>query len=83
MITNWLLVIGMLLAGAVCYLWGLTRGIRTTERKYAHEYDRGYVAGMNWAETRMRRERNGREMLSQLEELWEEDGNNVIDAGSY
>lgn len=83
MITNWLLVIGMLLAGAVCYLWGLTRGIRTTERKYAHEYDRGYVAGMNRAETRMRREASGREMLSQLEELWEEDGNNVIDAGSY
>lgn len=83
MITNWLLVIGMLLAGAVCYLWGLTRGIRTTERKYAHEYDKGYVAGMNQAEKRMRREENGREMLSQLEELWEEDGNNVIDAGSY
>lgn len=81
MITNWLLVLGTLLAGAVCYLWGLTRGIRTTERKYAHEYDRGYVAGMNQAEKRMRREAKGREMLSQLEELWE--GDNILDGGEY
>lgn len=81
MITNWLLVIGMVLAGVLCYLWGLTRGVTETERKYAHEYDRGYVAGMNWAEKRMRREENGREMLSQLEELWEED--NILDAGEY
>lgn len=85
MITNWLLVIGMVLAGVLCYLWGLTRGINETERKYAHEYDRGYVdgmaAGMDWAETRMRREQNGREMLSQLEELWKED--NILDGGEY
>lgn len=78
---NWVLIIIMVAAVTAAYLVGVSRGVTETERKYAHEYDRGYVAGMNWAEKRMRREANGREMLSQLEDLWEED--NILDAGEY
>lgn len=96
MITNWLLVIGMLLAGAICYLWGLTRGINETERKYADEYIKGWEACLDFLEdaARDKREKKAEGILRELRDLFDPEcpipdeafpdpPERIIDAGEY
>jgi hypothetical protein len=77
--SNWIFVIGMILIGIFCYFIGLTRGIKETEAEHLHDYDKGYMAAIDWCEETVRREtRQGKlkGMIKELDELFEYDENN-------
>lgn len=76
MISNWILIIAMILIGILAYLIGLTRGINST----AHDYDEGYLAGWNDA---VQKNETLRTLINGLDEAFGEEEDNVIDGGSY
>lgn len=78
--SNWILIAVMILCSVFAYFVGLTRGIKETEAEHLHDYDKGYMAAIDWCEETARREtRQGKlkGMIKELDDLFSDyDENN-------
>lgn len=91
MISNWLFIVLIILLSMVAYFIGLTRGITGSQHLYddgwtdCEEYFKRFPELLEGEEEDEDRYDKARELIHQLDELFEEDEDedNVIDCGEY
>ena len=98
MLSNWIFVIAMILIGILSYFIGLTRGVKETEAEHLMDYDKGYADALSYCEQHYQMEEidpmmdnlyeeqkyeKVKQLVKELDDLFEGEEDDIIDCGQY